>query len=97
VFEFRHPSWFTDEVFGILEKFNHGLCIVSAPSSVPGVIRRTSSFAYIRFHGEGAWYRDNYSNESLHEWKKKLDNISADALYSYFNNDVNAYAVNNAK
>lgn len=97
VFEFRHPSWFTEEVFGILEKYNHGLCIVSAPSSVPGIVRRTSSTGYIRFHGEGAWYRDNYSAESLQEWKKKLDNISAESLYAYFNNDVNAYAVNNAE
>lgn len=97
VFEFRHESWFNEQVYDILGKYGHGLCIVSGPASIPRIIRNTSDIAYIRFHGEGAWYRDNYSNESLHEWKEALDSLEVQTLYSYFNNDVNAFAIHNAK
>lgn len=96
VFEFRHESWFNDEVYDILVKYKCSLCIVSGPSSVPREIRATNHTSYIRFHGEGSWYRDNYSNESLQEWKKALDGIGVRRLFAYFNNDMNAYAVNNA-
>jgi uncharacterized protein YecE (DUF72 family) len=96
VFEFRHPSWFNDEVYGILEKYNHSLCIVSGPSSVPE-IRTTAPLAYIRFHGEGTWYNDNYSDEKLQLWKVRLESLNPLTLFAYFNNDVNAFAVNNGK
>jgi uncharacterized protein YecE (DUF72 family) len=96
VFEFRNESWFNDEVYDILRKHNCALCIISGPSTIPQVINTTSKFSYIRFHGEGSWYSDNYSDDSLRLWKDKLVSINAGAMYAYFNNDVNAYAINNA-
>jgi uncharacterized protein YecE (DUF72 family) len=97
VFEFRDESWFNDEIYEILEKHGCSLCIVSGPSSVPRVIKVMHDTAYIRFHGEGSWYRDNYSNESLESWKKALDKTNASRLFAYFNNDMNAYAVSNGE
>ncbi len=97
VFEFRSESWFTEPVYDILEKYKHSLCIISGPGNVPGIIKNTSPAAYIRFHGEGSWYRDNYSNESLQTWKVELEKINASELWAYFNNDANAYAVSNAR
>jgi len=97
VFEFRNATWFIPEVYEILEKHGNSLCIVSGPSKVPAVVRPTTELAYIRFHGEGSWYSDNYSDESLKLWKEKLERTGADTLFAYFNNDMNAYAVNNGK
>lgn len=97
VFEFRDTSWFSHDVYDILEKHDHTLCIISAPADVPGVIKNISRTAYVRFHGEGAWYRDNYSNEALSEWKNAIDNFTAETVYCYFNNDINGFAVNNAR
>lgn len=97
VFEFRHQSWFTQEVFGILQEHRHALCLVSSPATVPNIFNSSSAFAYIRFHGEGAWYRHNYSNEALESWKRKLDGINSGILYAYFNNDVSGYAISNGK
>jgi uncharacterized protein YecE (DUF72 family) len=97
VFEFRNEGWFKQEVYDILSKHNHALCIVSGPSGVPKVIVTTTRFAYIRFHGEGSWYNDNYSEESLRQWKTKLENTRVSDIYAYFNNDINAYAISNAK
>jgi len=97
VFEFRNESWFNESVYDILARYKHSICIVSGPGNIPRVIKITSPVAYIRFHGEGSWYSDNYSNEALKEWKEALEKINASQLYAYFNNDVNAHAVNNAK
>lgn len=97
VFEFRNPSWFNDDVFGILDKYGCTLCIVSGPGSVPGIIKNISDTAYIRFHGEGSWYNDNYSDETLQGWRNRLTESGAINLFAYFNNDMNAYAVYNGK
>ena len=96
VFEFRNETWFDNPVYEILEKYNQSLCVVSGPGGVPKIMRKTSPLIYIRFHGEGSWYRDNYSNEALQSWKKALGGLYPEELWAYFNNDANAYAVSNA-
>lgn len=97
VFEFRNLSWYNSEIFSILENHKHDLCMVSGPMTIPDVQKKFSSITYIRFHGEGVWYNDNYSNEALKAWKDKLSKTNTRNLFAYFNNDVNAYAVHNAK
>lgn len=97
VFEFRHESWFNEQVYDILGRYGYGLCIISGPASIPKVVRTTPDFSYIRFHGEGSWYSDNYGDESLLAWKEALDNLQVHELYAYFNNDINAFAIYNAK
>ena len=97
MFEFRDQSWFIQDVFDLLSKYNHDICIVSGPEKVPEIAMVISGNAYIRFHGKGSWYNDDYSNESLNMWKETLINIQATELYAYFNNDINAFAVKNGK
>ncbi len=47
-FEFRHVSWFTDEVYELLKKNNRALCIAETEERVtPDVI--TADFAYYRY------------------------------------------------
>lgn len=97
VFEFRNASWFSPEVYDVLARNKHALCIVSSPASSPGIINTSTDFTYIRFHGQGSWYADNYSDESLVGWKKTLVKTGTKCLYAYFNNDIKGYAVNNGK
>ncbi len=97
VVEFRHQSWLEDSVFEVLHKYNVGLCIFDMPDiSCPLVA--TADFAYIRFHGSTGLYSSCYSNEELADWAKRLTNLAANvkALYIYFNNDAEAFAVRNA-
>ena len=97
VVEFRHQSWLDDEVFGILHKYNTGLCVFDMPSlSCPLVA--TANFAYIRFHGSTGLYSSCYSDEELAGWAKRLANLATnlEAMYIYFNNDAEAFAVGNA-
>ena len=97
VFEFRHQSWLEEGVFQILHKYNVGFCIFDMPSvSCPLVA--TADFAYIRFHGSTGLYWSCYSDEDLASWSKKLANLAEnlEAIYIYFNNDAEAFAVRNA-
>jgi uncharacterized protein YecE (DUF72 family) len=47
-FEFRHPSWLTDEVFNVLRSSNRALCIAETEErTTPDVV--TADFCYYRF------------------------------------------------
>ena len=97
VFEFRHESWLEEKVFEILRKYNIGLCVFDMPSFTCPV-ETTADFAYIRFHGSGELYSSCYSDKELADWAKRLTNldINLKAVYIYFNNDAEAFAVRNA-
>ena len=97
VFEFRHQSWLEEKVFQILHKYNVGFCVFDMPSvSCPLVA--TANFGYVRFHGSTGLYFSCYSDEELADWAKKLAELtsSLEAMYIYFNNDAEAFAVRNA-
>ena len=97
VFEFRHESWLNEDVFDVLHKYNIGFCVFDMPEvSCPLVA--TADFAYVRFHGSTGLYESCYSDEELADWAKKLANLAASlkAVYIYFNNDAEAFAVKNA-
>jgi uncharacterized protein YecE (DUF72 family) len=98
VFEFRHESWFCEDTYKLLSKFNAAFCIhdlVDIPT--PRVI--TGDIIYIRFHGPTGKYQGNYSKSALQNWAKWIkENIKGNkGVYAYFNNDIHAYAVQNAK
>jgi uncharacterized protein YecE (DUF72 family) len=97
VFEFRHQSWFNENVFEVLRRYNIGFCVFDMPSvSCPLVA--TADFAYLRFHGSTGLYASCYSDEELVHWTRKLADLTANlkATYIYFNNDAEAFAVRNA-
>jgi len=95
-FEFRHKSWFTDDVYKILKERNASLCIADS-SRWPSEEKVTADHVYLRFHGREA-YRSDYPDEQLVKWGLKAKRWAATGLdvYAYFNNDANAYAVRNA-
>jgi uncharacterized protein YecE (DUF72 family) len=47
-FEFRNPSWFTDEIFNLLKNTNRALCVAETEARVtPDVV--TADFCYYRY------------------------------------------------
>jgi len=95
VIEFRHISWFEEEVYNLISSFDVSFCSISAPGDLPELIEDSTCKIYLRFHGKEEWYRYNYSNEELDKWKNEIVKSNADICYIYFNNDYNAYAVEN--
>jgi len=97
VIEFRHESWIHEAVFDILRTHNVGLCVFDMPDfSCPLVA--TSDFAYVRFHGSEGLYSSRYSDEELTRWAQKIARLgqNVEVSYIYFNNDAEAFAVENA-
>ena len=97
VFEFRHESWIDDSVLRILEQYNAGFCVFDMPD-FPCPLVASSNFAYIRFHGSESLYSSCYSDEELLQWAEKIAALGKNlkAVYIYFNNDAEAFAVKNA-
>ena len=97
VLEFRHESWLDDGVFEILRRYNVGLCVFDMPGLTCPLVA-TADFAYIRFHGSTGLYYSCYSDEELAEWARRLASLAQEvkAIYIYFNNDAEAFAVRNA-
>jgi uncharacterized protein YecE (DUF72 family) len=47
-FEFRHVSWFSDEIFNLLKSHNRALCVAETEErSTPDVV--TADFCYYRY------------------------------------------------
>lgn len=97
VIEFRHQSWWDEEVYDILKENKITFCSVSA-YDFPNDLINTSDNIYIRFHGIIAErYRYFYNNEELEEWADKMDNLDKKNVFCYFNNDYNANAPKNSQ
>ena len=96
-FEFRHDSWIDDSVFHILQQYHVGLCVFDMPGFTCPLVA-TTDFAYIRFHGSHSLYSSCYSDEELSQWAQKIIQLDekAKAVYIYFNNDAEAFAIRNA-
>ncbi len=97
VFEFRHKSWFHDEVFDTLRKHKVTFCIMDHPY-IPCPREVTSDFVYIRMHGKGRLYQGLYSETDLENWASFISNEieKGKIAFIYFNNDFGGNAVRNA-
>jgi uncharacterized protein YecE (DUF72 family) len=98
VFEFRNDTWYCDEVYKLLDEHNVGFCTHDMPGKVsPRIV--TGKSVYVRFHGATGRYSGNYPTKTLQAWTRWVrENAKPHHnVYAYFNNDYNAYAVNNAK
>jgi len=98
VFEFRHASWFCDETYDLLRRYNVAFCSFHM-QRLDCPLLATADFAYMRFHGPEARYAGNYSDEELRYWARRFRELGQGLkdFYIYFNNDYNAYAAFNAQ
>lgn len=96
-FEFRNPTWYTDEVYELLSAHNCAFCIYELASHV-SPLQRTADFVYLRLHGPGAKYEGSYTVRALQAWAKRIRAWREESLdvYVYFDNDQAGYAAHNA-
>lgn len=93
VIEFRDESWWNEEVYDLLKKYQVIFCITSG-LGMPNDIIVTTKIAYFRFHGES--YATEYSKKELEYYAEIMQKLACEQVYAYFNNDPNAYATYNA-
>jgi uncharacterized protein YecE (DUF72 family) len=97
-FEFRHRSWFSPEVYELLRRSGAALVIGDTPRRDFQTHELTADWTFIRFHHGHRGRNGNYSDRELAEWARRIRRWRRSVeVYAYFNNDWNAYAVENGK
>ena len=80
-FEFRHPTWFDDEVLEILKGRNLAL-VVSDTDDMPTThIDKTADWGYLRLR------RVNYSEENLSEWVGRINQQQWSDTFVFFKHE----------
>jgi uncharacterized protein YecE (DUF72 family) len=96
VVEFRHASWWREDVYGAFRETGTIFCSCSAPR-LPETLVKTADDIYIRFHGPKRWYLHNYEKAELAQWVARVGESGAKRVWAYFNNDREGYAIANAR
>lgn len=65
-FEFRHPSWFDDEVFALLHDHQAALCIADAEGDLGVPWAATAAWGYLRLR------RPDYGDAELRAWVQRV-------------------------
>jgi len=80
-FEFRHPTWYEDDVLDLLKQNNRPL-VVSDTDDMPTThIDKTADWGYLRLR------RVNYSNENLAEWVERIRNQNWKETFLFFKHE----------
>jgi uncharacterized protein YecE (DUF72 family) len=94
--EFRNETWFSQETYQILGKYNACLVFADTPR-FPYHEIITTNFVYFRLHGSKKLYGSDYSEKELSKWSERIKKYSTNKdVYVYFDNDNHGYAVKNA-
>jgi uncharacterized protein YecE (DUF72 family) len=88
-FEFRHPSWFDDEVFALLRAHRAALCIADDILEVP--IVATATWGYLRLR------RPDYDDAALKMWVNHIRNQNWHDAFVFFKHEDEAKAPRLAK
>jgi uncharacterized protein YecE (DUF72 family) len=98
VFEFRNITWYTDDVFSLLQKYNCAFCIYELAGHTSPV-NITADFVYVRLHGPGDKYQGSYTQRQLKAWAEQCKDWQQQELdvFVYFDNDQLGYAAFNAR
>src|SRR5919107_2597751 len=97
-FEFRHPSWFCSEVYGLLHTFGVAMVIGHDARRPLPPSELTTDWTLIRFHYGARGRRGNYSETELREWAARIAELRERVeVLAYFNNDWEALAVGNGQ
>jgi uncharacterized protein YecE (DUF72 family) len=78
--EFRHESWFTEEMFGVLKKHKAALCIAETETlETPETF--TADFAYFRFR------KPNYTSADRQRIADRIASIDTGDVYAFFKHE----------
>jgi len=83
-FEFRHPSWFDEEVFALLGKHGAALCIAEAENGLKVPVVATADWGYLRLR------RQDYGVKELKKWLKQVREQGWTDAFIYFKHEDQA-------
>ena len=83
-FEFRHPSWFDEEIFACLRASNCALCMADTDANETRDLTATATWGYVRLR------QSEYSSADLLQWKERVLSESWDHAYVFFKHEDEA-------
>lgn len=78
--EFRHPSWFDDEVYGLLRKRKAALCVAEAEDLETPFVS-TADWGYLRLR------KAEYDDKALKAWAKQLAEQGWKESFTFFKHE----------
>jgi uncharacterized protein YecE (DUF72 family) len=83
-FEFRHPTWFEDDVLELLSGRNHALCASDTDDLPVTHLDKTADWGYLRLR------RVNYSDTNLSEWLQRIRDQKWNEAFVFFKHEDEA-------
>ena len=80
-FEFRHRTWFDDEVYEALKEGGAALCIADTDAGDDPPVIPTTGWGYLRLRREG------YTEADLAEWAKRVSSQPWEDAFVYFKHE----------
>jgi uncharacterized protein YecE (DUF72 family) len=94
-FEFRHASWFAEDVYALLAENGVALVAADRAGSPEPPLVDTAGWWYLRFH-HGRGRAGRYTPAELRAWVGRIAGLEGD-VWAYFNNDWEGFALANAR
>jgi uncharacterized protein YecE (DUF72 family) len=85
-FEFREPSWFSDDVYDALRTAGAALCLSEREDDAPPPLVETAPWGYVRLRLE------TYGDDDLRRWAERLSTTSWHTIHAYFMHEPTAPA-----
>jgi uncharacterized protein YecE (DUF72 family) len=80
-FEFRHASWFDDEVYAVLREHGAALCIAEADDELDVPFVATGDWGYLRLR------RPDYGDRELRDWVKRVKDQEWSDAFVFFKHE----------
>ena len=95
VIEFRHESWWNDEIYKILKDNKIIFSGVSFPGNLSeDIVINSNDVLYYRLHGKPVLYKSEYSEGFLNDLAEKIKNSGLKS-FMFFNNTWGTSAIKN--
>ena len=92
-FEFRHESWFSDEIYKVLRQHEAALCIAQSDDLVTPEVHTATDFTCFRLRSSGG-----YSAAALDSFAKHFTSLAQQRdIYAYFKHEDEPTGALNAK
>jgi len=80
-FEFRHQTWYDDEVYALLRQRNAALCLADSGGEHDAPHEATADWGYLRLR------REDYSDKDLSGWMKFINAQGWQNTYAFFKHE----------
>jgi uncharacterized protein YecE (DUF72 family) len=96
--EFRHESWWTDEIRELLARHRAALCWADRLGRPVSSLWRTADWGYLRLHEGAAQPWPRYGERALSSWAERIAGTWPDDadVFVFFNNDPGGAAIYDA-